>query len=94
MTSLFQSLVIKIIAFGTQPAELEDRDREQNEALITQGKMVSKILHHLNTNLWGWMGIKVLKELVVVLAKPLLIVHQQSWLSREVTADWNYQIHV
>ena len=30
---------------GTQPPELEDRDREQNEAPIIQGEMVSDLLH-------------------------------------------------
>ena len=31
-------------SLGTQPPELEDRDREQNEAPIIQGEMVSKAL--------------------------------------------------
>ena len=45
-------------SLGTQPPELEDRDREQNEDPIIQGEMVSDLLHHLDTltSLWGWMG--------------------------------------
>ncbi|KAK4825741.1 hypothetical protein QYF61_002180 [Mycteria americana] len=35
---------------GTQPPELEDRDREQNEAPLVQGEMVSDLLHHLDTH--------------------------------------------
>ena len=35
---------------GTQPTELEDGDWEQNEAPIIQGKMVSNLLHHLDTH--------------------------------------------
>lgn len=34
---------------GTQPTELEDRVREQNEAFIIQGKMISDLIYHLNT---------------------------------------------
>ena len=34
---------------ATQPAELEDREGEQNEAPIIQGEMVSNLLHHLDT---------------------------------------------
>ncbi|KAK4830685.1 LOW QUALITY PROTEIN: hypothetical protein QYF61_012854, partial [Mycteria americana] len=33
-------------SLGTQPPELEDRGREQNEAPIIQGEMVSDLLHH------------------------------------------------
>jgi len=54
---------------GTQPAELEDRDREQNEAPIIQGEMVSDLLHHLDTHKLEWLE---------VLTKPLSIICQQS----------------
>lgn len=30
----------------------------------------------------------VLKELVKVLTKPLSLIYQQSWLTREVPIDW------
>ncbi|KAK4810836.1 hypothetical protein QYF61_008808 [Mycteria americana] len=33
-------------SLGTQPLELEDRDRDQNGAPIIQGEMVSDLLHH------------------------------------------------
>lgn len=32
----------------TQPAELEDRHREQTEPHILQEEMISDLLHHLN----------------------------------------------
>ncbi|GAB0179808.1 mitochondrial enolase superfamily member 1 [Grus japonensis] len=53
--------------------------------------MVSDLLRHLDTHKsMGPDGIhpRVLRELVEVLTKPLSIIYQQSWLSREVPADW------
>lgn len=39
---------------GTQPPELENRDKEQNEVPIIQEEMISDLLHHLDTHiLWG-----------------------------------------
>ncbi|KAK4810546.1 LOW QUALITY PROTEIN: hypothetical protein QYF61_004509, partial [Mycteria americana] len=78
-------------SLGTQPLELEDRDRDQNGAPIIQGEMVSDLLHHLDT--YKFMGPdeihpRVLKELAEVLTKPLSIIYQQSWLTGEVPADW------
>ncbi|KAK4830258.1 hypothetical protein QYF61_009351 [Mycteria americana] len=76
---------------GTQPPELEDRDGEQNEAPEIQGKMVSDLLHHLDTcKSMGLDGIhpRVLRKLVEVLTKPLSILYQQSWLIGEVSVDW------
>ncbi|KAK4818318.1 LOW QUALITY PROTEIN: hypothetical protein QYF61_010780, partial [Mycteria americana] len=76
---------------GTQPAELEDRDREQNEAPITHGEMVSDLLHNLDTHRsMGPDGIppRVLRELVEVLTRPLSIIYQQSWLTGEVPVEW------
>ncbi|KAK4823485.1 LOW QUALITY PROTEIN: hypothetical protein QYF61_002549 [Mycteria americana] len=78
-------------SLGTQPLELEDRDRDQNGAPIIQGEMVSDLLHHLDTH--KSMGpdeihLRVLRELAEVLTKPLTIIYQQSWLTGEVPADW------
>ncbi|KAK4828554.1 hypothetical protein QYF61_027523 [Mycteria americana] len=78
-------------SLGTQPLELEDRDRDQNGAPIMQGEMVSDLLHHLDTH--KSMGPdeihpRVLKELAGVLTKPLSIIYQQSWLTGEVPVDW------
>ncbi|KFQ80676.1 hypothetical protein N337_11774, partial [Phoenicopterus ruber ruber] len=76
----------------TQPPELEEG--EQNEAPIIQGEMVSDLLHHLDTHKsMGPDGIhpRVLRELAEVaevLTKPLSIIYQQSWLTREVPVDW------
>jgi len=77
--------------WGTQPPELEDRNREQNEAPIIQGEMVSNLLCHLDMhNSMGLDGIhlRVLTELAEVLTQPLSIIYQQSWLTREVLVDW------
>ncbi|KAK4815922.1 LOW QUALITY PROTEIN: hypothetical protein QYF61_010179 [Mycteria americana] len=78
-------------SLGTQPLELEDRDRDQNGAPIIEGEMVSDLLHHLDIH--KSMGPdeihpRVLKELADVLSKPLSIIYQQSWLTGEVPADW------
>ncbi|GAB0186016.1 mitochondrial enolase superfamily member 1 [Grus japonensis] len=78
-------------SLGSQPPELEDRDREQNEAPIIQGEVVSDLLHHLDMHKsMGLDGIhpRVLRELVEVLTKLLSIIHQQSWLTREVPVYW------
>ncbi|KAK4829628.1 hypothetical protein QYF61_005839, partial [Mycteria americana] len=53
--------------------------------------MVSDLLHHLDTH--KSMGLdeihpRVLRELAEVLTKPLSILYQQSWLTREVPVDW------
>ncbi|KAK4828105.1 hypothetical protein QYF61_023467 [Mycteria americana] len=73
------------------PLELEDRDGNQNGAPIIQGEMVGDLLHHLDTH--KSMGPdeiypRVLKELADVLAKPLSIIYQQSWITGEVPVDW------
>ncbi|KAK4826240.1 hypothetical protein QYF61_006592, partial [Mycteria americana] len=76
---------------GTQPPELEDRDGEQNEAPITQGEMVSDLLHHLDTHKSmrpDEIHPRVLRELAEVLTKPLSILYQQSWLTGEVPIEW------
>ncbi|GAB0210347.1 protein NYNRIN-like [Grus japonensis] len=53
--------------------------------------MVSNLLHHLDTHksirLDG-IHSRVLRELGEVLTKPLSIIYQQSWLSKEVPVDW------
>ncbi|KAK4827513.1 hypothetical protein QYF61_018839 [Mycteria americana] len=53
--------------------------------------MVTDLLHHLDTQKpMGPDGIhpRVLRELAEVLTKPLAILYQQSWLTREVPVDW------
>ncbi|GAB0181668.1 hypothetical protein GRJ2_000632100 [Grus japonensis] len=77
-------------SLGLQTSELEDRDREQNEAPIIQGEMVSDLLYHLDTHKsMGPDGIhpKVLRELAEVLAELLSIIYQQAWLTGEVPVD-------
>ncbi|KFQ73584.1 hypothetical protein N337_02613, partial [Phoenicopterus ruber ruber] len=58
---------------------------------VVQAEMVSGLLRHLDTHKsMGPDGIhpRVLKELAEVLTRPLSIVYQQSWLTREVPVDW------
>ncbi|KFO10397.1 hypothetical protein N312_13118, partial [Balearica regulorum gibbericeps] len=58
---------------------------------IIQGEMVRDLLHHLDIyKSMGPDGIhpRVLRELAEVLTKPLSIIYQQSWLTREVPVDW------
>ncbi|GAB0189254.1 mitochondrial enolase superfamily member 1 [Grus japonensis] len=53
--------------------------------------MVSNLLHHLDTHKCmklGGIHPRVLKELAEVLTKPLPIIYQQPWLTREVPVDW------
>jgi len=92
MLSLPQSLTVRpVFSQDTQPPELEERDREQNEAPIIQGEMDINLLHHLDTGKsMGPGGIhpRVLRELAEVLTKPLSIISQQSWLTGEVPVDW------
>ncbi|GAB0175699.1 mitochondrial enolase superfamily member 1 [Grus japonensis] len=78
-------------SLGIQPLELEGRDVEQDEAIITQGEMVSDLLHHLDKHKpMGPDGIhpRVLRELVEMLPKPLSSIYQQSSLTREIPVDW------
>ncbi|GAB0175853.1 mitochondrial enolase superfamily member 1 [Grus japonensis] len=75
---------------GTQPPELEDRDGEQSEAPITQGEIVSNLLHQLGQQKsMGLDGIhpRVLRKLAEVLTKAFSIIYQPSWLTGEVPVD-------
>ncbi|KFZ47660.1 hypothetical protein N321_04245, partial [Antrostomus carolinensis] len=74
---------------GTQTPE--DRDREQNKGPIIQEEMVKDPLSQLDIHrAMGPDGVhpRVLRELAEVLAKPLSIIYQQSWLTGEVPLDW------
>ncbi|KAK4827211.1 hypothetical protein QYF61_015239 [Mycteria americana] len=85
--AFFKKEVLK----GIQPPELEDRVGEQNNPPIIEEEAVDDLLHHLDTHRYmGLDGIhlRVLRELVEELAKPLSITYQQSWLTGEVPGDW------
>ncbi|KFQ22127.1 RNA-directed DNA polymerase from mobile element jockey, partial [Mesitornis unicolor] len=76
---------------GTQSPEREDRDGKHSEAPIIHEVMVSNLLHQLDIQTsMGPDGIdpRVLRELAEVIAKPLSIIHQQSWLTGEVPDNW------
>ncbi|GAB0199653.1 lysine-specific histone demethylase 1A [Grus japonensis] len=86
-----QSLAVRpVVLWVPSPLRWKTGNWEQNEAPIIQGEMISDLLHHLDTHKsMGLDGIpRVLKELAEVLSKPLSIIYQQSWLTREVPVDW------
>ena len=70
---------------GSPPPELEDRDEEQNEVPTVQEETVSDLLLH--SDMHQSMGpdgihLRVLRELVEQLTKPLYIIYQQLWHKR------------
>ena len=70
--------------------ELKGRNEEQNEAPITQGEMVSDLLHHSDTHRsLGPDGIhpRARRELAAALTEPTTIICHQSWLTGEVPTD-------
>ncbi|KAK4826215.1 hypothetical protein QYF61_006159 [Mycteria americana] len=74
-----------------QPPEQEGRNGEQNKLPIIKEEAVNDLLCHLDIHKsMGLDGIhlRVLRELVEELAKPLSIIYQQSWLTGEVPDDW------
>ncbi|PKU46309.1 rna-directed dna polymerase from mobile element jockey-like [Limosa lapponica baueri] len=76
-------------SLGNQLPELEGR--KQNEAPIIQGETVSDLLHHLNMHRSvgpDRIHPRLLRELAEVPTESLSIIYQQSWLTREVPADW------
>ena len=75
---------------GIQPPQPEDRDGG-NDPPAFQEQIVNDLLHHIDIHKsMGLDGIhpRVLKELAGVLAKPLSIIYQQSWLTGEIPTDW------
>ncbi|KFQ10193.1 hypothetical protein N330_02148, partial [Leptosomus discolor] len=57
-----------------------------------QEEMVSDLLLHIDVHKSmepDGVHLTVLRELAEVLTKPLSIIYQQSWLTREVPAGWN-----
>jgi len=82
---------IKTSSSDTQSPELEDMDKQQNEAPVIQEERVSDLIQHLDTRKsMGLDGVhpRVLRELAEVLTKPLPIIYQQSCLTGEVPVDW------
>ncbi|XP_009999293.1 PREDICTED: protein FAM8A1 [Chaetura pelagica] len=73
---------------GFQPPELEDKDREQDNAPIIQEVVVNDLLLHLDTHKSDGIHPRVLRELAGELAKPSSIICQQSWSAGEVPDDW------
>uniref|UniRef100_A0A493U138 Reverse transcriptase domain-containing protein n=1 Tax=Anas platyrhynchos platyrhynchos TaxID=8840 RepID=A0A493U138_ANAPP len=78
-------------SLDTQYPELVAGDGEQNVALTIHEEMVGDLLWNLDVcKSMGPDGIHpgLLRELAEELAKPLTVIYQQSWLSREVPVDW------
>lgn len=70
---------------GTQPPELQDRDREQNEASTVQEGMFGELLCNLDQHKsmrLDRIHSRVLRELAEKFTKPLSIIFQQSWSTR------------
>jgi len=70
---------------------LEDREGVRNKPPIIQEESGKDLLCHLDTyKSMGLDGIhpRVLRKWADELAKPLSIIYQQSWLTREIPDDW------
>ncbi|KFP26779.1 hypothetical protein N325_03884, partial [Colius striatus] len=66
-------------------------DKEQNVPLTVQKEMISGLLLHIDVHKsMGLDGVhpRVPRELAGMLAKPLCIIYQQSWLAGEVPSNW------
>ncbi|XP_056199728.1 arf-GAP with SH3 domain, ANK repeat and PH domain-containing protein 2 isoform X3 [Falco biarmicus] len=94
LNAFFASVFNRKTSFllGTQPPELEDRDEEQNAVPTVQEATVSDPLLRLDTHRSvGLDGIHP-RELRELVAKPLSIIHQQSWQAGEVPEDWRLAV--
>ncbi|KAJ7421564.1 RNA-directed DNA polymerase from mobile element jockey [Pitangus sulphuratus] len=75
---------------GSQSPELEDHDYEYDQ-LPVNPEIVQNLLLQLDSyKSMGRDGIhpRILKELAAVYAKPLLMIFEKCWESREVPAEW------
>jgi len=88
MPSLSQTLTVRlVIPREVSLPELEHREGEHNKTPVIQEEKVNNLLRHLDTHKYmGPSGIqpRVLRELAEETAKPLSVIHQQSWLTGEV----------
>ncbi|KAK4827692.1 hypothetical protein QYF61_020826 [Mycteria americana] len=81
----------RLLAGPVTPWRETHTGAEQNKPPIIQEEALNDLLHHLDTHKsMGPDGIhpRVLRELVVEIAKPLSIIYQHSWLTVEVPDDW------
>lgn len=71
---------IAISYWGTEPLELEDRDREQNEPPTIQGEMVIDSLDCLDPHRSTWLDgihLRILREVLKGLSEPHSIAYHQ-----------------
>ena len=66
--------------------QTEGGDRESNVPPIVSKDQVHD--HPRNLNIQKSMGLKVLRELADVVAKPLSVIFEKLWQSGEVPGDW------
>ncbi|NXR06414.1 RTXE polymerase, partial [Semnornis frantzii] len=81
-------------ALGTHPHEVGVREGNRNEDITTNEAVVTDLLCHLDVHKSvgsDELHPGVLRELVELLAKPLSIIYQKSWLTGEVPMGWRVE---
>ena len=92
MPSLPQSLIVRhVTPWEHSPPVLVHRDGEQNRPCMIHNEIVLELLRKLDAHKsMGPDGLypRALRELADVVAKPISIILQQSWLTGDVLVHW------